>query len=115
MNEQMNSDRFLVAVLKAAHNISAFEDRAQDAGIDLAIPHVDLLEAVLDELGVPAHSDDYNQPDETTSVPEEQASNVYCRDWVYDLFDEIVTSGSEEECLKFINAIRDDIKQRRLL
>ncbi len=99
----MTSDRFLIAVLKALHSISAFEKRFLTAGIDMNIPDVDLLESVLDELGVPR--------DETADVPYEKLPDVFCRDWTYDLFDKIIQNGSEQECQKFIDTIRQDIKQ----
>ncbi len=99
----MTSDRFLIAVLKTVHTIDTFEDRVSKAGIELMIPDSGLFEAVLDELGVP--------PDETSDVPYEQIPNVFSRDWTYDSFRNIVTTGSEEECRKFIDTMREDIKE----
>jgi len=95
-------DRLLIIILQYERQLSAFHERCEKIGVTIEWnPKPDLLDAVLDEIGVPI--------DRTARVPYDQIHTVFCRDWAYTLFDDIVVDGTEEQCKKYLAIIRRDI------
>jgi len=103
----MASDKLLIAALRSQWYRSNFEEKCEEAGLSFDnYEGADiLLDAIFDELGVPE--------DETCDVPYEEIPNVFCRDWLYDLLDSFIKTGTEEECMNFINQVRKDVAEIR--
>ena len=102
----MAGDALLIAVLQSEWSFGVFSDKCDAIGIVIEFPHRDLLDAILNEIGVPE--------DKTTKVDYKQIPDVFCRDWAYAFFYTIITEGTEAECAQYLATIRRDVEEMKM-
>lgn len=92
----MTCDDVLIRLLQAKFEQDKKLDLIEEAGVNLQALRIDLLTIVLDALGVP---------------PEDGPGDEYDRDWIWQLYVEIVEQGSCEEIQEFLARVRGGLQE----
>lgn len=78
--------------------------------LDFSYFDIDLLPVVLDAIGLP--------PDNTVEQEEKYGypdyvdhEDTFCRDYWYDLFDEIIENGNPDECAAYLSRAREECQK----
>jgi hypothetical protein len=104
-------DEILISLLKLHFDHNATVRKVEDHGLELGPFYVNILDVVLDALGVPSWKEVEEPPDpESFTAGGEYDDERFDRQWCWGTYELMINEGTEEEFAAFLTAVRE--KQR---
>lgn len=104
-------DEILISLLKLHFGHNATVRKVEEHGLELGLFYVNILDVVLDALGVPGWKKVEETPEpESVAAGGGYDDEPFDRQWCWGTYEEMIVEGTEEEFVAFLTAVRE--KQR---
>jgi hypothetical protein len=104
-------DGILISLLKLHFGHNANVRKVEEHGLELGLFYVNILDVVLDAIGVPGWKKVEGTPEpESVAAGGGHDDEPFDRQWCWGTYEEMIEEGTEEEFMAFLTAVRE--KQR---